>query len=148
MKQAPEILTKKFTDGSSFRASDNFVRKWLRHVLGYSRRKGTQAAQKLPIDWEDQCERAVIRRAFEIKEEDIIAVLMVDSDQTQVLFAPGDKVTWAEKGAKQVAVLGGEEKRAFTVMMTVASDGTLLPLQAIYAGKTPCSCPSQDSPHY
>lgn len=29
MKQTPEILTKKFPNGSSFHASDNFVCKWL-----------------------------------------------------------------------------------------------------------------------
>lgn len=102
----------------------------------------------MPIGWEDQCERACIRRAYEIKEEDIPAELYTNFDQSQVLFAPGDKVTWAEKGSKQVAIVGMEEKRAFTVMVTVSSDGSLLPIQAIYAGKTSRSCPSPNSPHH
>ncbi|KAF5321552.1 hypothetical protein D9619_000201 [Psilocybe cf. subviscida] len=148
IRNAPEILTRTFADGSSFRVSESFVRKWLHDALGYSRRKGTQAAQKLPSDWEDQCERAAIRRAYLIKEEDIVAALVVNSDQTQVLYAPGDKMTWAEKGAKQVAVLGAEEKRAFTALISVVSDGTFLPLQAIYSGKTLRSCPSSNSPNF
>ena len=60
IKQAPDILTKIFHNGSSFRASESFVQKWLCDTLGCSRRKGTQAAQKLPIGWEDQCERACV----------------------------------------------------------------------------------------
>lgn len=148
IRDAPEILTENFADGSKFRASESFVRKWLRDTLGYSRRKSTQAAQKLPSNWEDQCERAAIRRAYLIKEEDIVAALIVNSDQTQVLYAPGDKVTWTEKGAKQVPVLGAEEKRAFTALISVACDGTFLPLQAIYSGKTPRSCPSLNSPNH
>ncbi|KAF5321301.1 hypothetical protein D9619_000198 [Psilocybe cf. subviscida] len=146
IKQAPDILTKTFTDGSTFRASDSFVRKWLHNALGYSQRQGTQAAQKLPIDWEDQCEKAIIRHAYQIKEEDIVSELIVNSDQTQVLYAPGNKLTWAERGLKQVQVLGGEEKRAFTVMISVSSDGKLLPLQAIYSGKSRRSRPSPNSP--
>ena len=46
------------------------------------------------------------------------------------------------------SILGREEKCALTVMISIGSDRTLLLLQAIYAGKTPCSCPSRDSPHY
>ena len=64
IKQAPDILTKTFHDGSSFCASESFVWKWLRNTLGYSRQKGTQAAQKLPIGWEDQCKSACIWRAY------------------------------------------------------------------------------------
>lgn len=104
IKTAPEILEKTFRDGSSFRCSDSFMRKWLHEVLRWSRRKGTQAAQKK------------------------LAALLVNSDQTQVVFAPGDKMT-------------------FTVLISVASDGTLLPLQAIYSGLTNRSAPSQNAPH-
>lgn len=74
--------------------------------------------------------------------------LYANSDQLQVLFAPGDKVTWAEKGLKQVAIANIEEKHAFTVMVTITSDGNLLPIQAIYSRKTSCSCPLPNSPHH
>ena len=44
--------------------------------------------------------------------------------------------------------VGGDEKRAFTVLIAVANDGTLLPFQAIYVGKTAQSCPSNNAPHF
>ena len=51
-------------------------------------------------------------------------------------------------GASQVNLTGTNEKRAFTLMVSVASDGTLLPFQAIYQGLTNQSCPSTSSPDY
>jgi hypothetical protein len=68
--------------------------------MGWSRRKATRAAQKLPANWEDQCEKAAMRRAYLIKEYDIPAELYANSDQTQRLYASGDKLTYAETGAK------------------------------------------------
>jgi hypothetical protein len=115
--------------------------------MGWSRRKATRAAQKLPVNWEDQCEKAALRRAYLIKEYDIPAELYANSDQTQRLYAPGDKLTYAETGAKQVSVIGADEKRAFTTMVTVTSAGVLLPFQAIYVGKSIRSCPTS-GPHY
>lgn len=55
---------------------------------------------------------------------------------------------YAEIGVKQVSLVGAEEKRAFTIMVGVANDGTLLPFQAIYEGLTKRSTPSPGSPHY
>jgi hypothetical protein len=49
---------------------------------------------------------------------------------------------------KQVPVHSAEEKRAFTLVVSVSSDRTVLPMQAIYTGKTECSCPSPNAPHY
>jgi len=49
---------------------------------------------------------------------------------------------------KQVLLVGGEEKCAFTVMVSVVNDGTLLPFQAIYEGKTTKSCPNPNLQHY
>jgi hypothetical protein len=72
----------------------------------------------------------------------------VNSDQTNNVYAPGNKMTWAKAGAKQVSLVGVEEKQAFTVMASVSSDGKLLPFQAIYSRKTLRSCPSLTSPFY
>jgi hypothetical protein len=144
----PEILEITFKDGSNFRASDSFVRGWLHKALDWSFRKATRAAHKMPENWEDLCEKSFLRKAYNIKEHDIPAELYVNSDQTQVMYAPGDKMTWADAGAKQVSLTNTDEKRAFTVMVSVASDGTLLPFQAIYQGKTSRSCPAPSSPHY
>lgn len=82
-----------------------------------------------------------MRKAYQIKEHDIPAPLYINSYQTNAIYVPGDKMTWAKKGSKQVTLVGSEEKRAFTVMVSVTSDGKLLPFQAIYQEKSKVSCP-------
>jgi hypothetical protein len=144
----PIIFEHKFKDGSRFRVSDSFVRKFLHGVMSWSIRQATQAAQKLPKNWEDQCEKSFFRKAYSIKEMDIPIELYVNSDQTQVVYAPGNRMTWTSTGSKQVAIVGMDEKRAFTLMVSVAADGTLLPFQAIYQGLTKLSLPKADSPNY
>ncbi|KAG6823766.1 hypothetical protein H0H92_009110, partial [Tricholoma furcatifolium] len=145
---APEVLTMAAKDGSSFRASDAFVRKFLHGTMNWSHRCATRAAQKLPDDWEEICAKSALRKAYNIKEHDIPIELWVNSDQTQNLYAPGDKMTYAETGTKQVSVVGLDEKRAFTVLVSVTASGKLLPFQAIYAGKSRRSLPNADAPFY
>ncbi len=87
----PGIFEQKFKDGSTFRASDSFVQKCLHGLLSWSIRKATQAAQKLAKNWEDQCDKVYV-----IKEEDIPAELYVNSDQMQIVHAPGNRMTWTE----------------------------------------------------
>jgi hypothetical protein len=50
-------------------------------------------------------------------------------------------MTWNQTGSKQVAVVGMDEKQAFTLLVSVAADGTILPFQAIYQGKMKLSLP-------
>ena len=58
-------------------------------------------------------------------------------------------MTWSQAGAKQVAMVGMDDKRAFTLVVGVAADGSLLPFQAVFVGKTKASVPSAtDSPNY
>lgn len=143
----PEILEYTFHDGSRFKVSESFVRNLLRCEMQWSMRKSTRAAQKLPKDWKEQCERSFLRKAYIIKEEDIPAPLYLNSDQTQAGYAPGNRMTWAPTGSKQVSLVGVDDKRAFTLLVTVAANGTLLPFQAVYMGGTKLSCPSEDAPH-
>jgi hypothetical protein len=145
---APDIFQQKAKDGSQFQCSEAFVRRWLHDTLDWSERRATRAAQKTPNHWEDLCEHSFLRLAYTIKEEDIPSALYVNSDQTQVVYAQGSQLTWAKTGAKQVSTVGNDEKRAFTVMVSVANDGTMLPLQAIYQGSSKGSCPSQSAPNY
>jgi len=97
---APEILEAKFPDGSTFQGSKSFIRKWPHDALGWSRRKATQAAQKVPEDADDQCKRSFLRKAYVMKKEDTVPELYVNSDQTQAVFAPRDKMTWTATGEK------------------------------------------------
>ena len=147
MKSHPEIFNIQFWDGSTFKASESFVRDFLQNQLGWSIHHATQASQKKPQNWEDLCEHSFFRKAFAIKEEDIPNALYVNSDQTQVVYVPGNRMSWARKGAKQVALVGAKEKWAFTLLVSVAADGTALPFQAIYQGGTTKSLPSPHAPN-
>ena len=127
MKMKPEILEAQFQDGSTFKASDSFVRHWVRREMNWAQHKATRATQKVPENWEDLVERSHIHKAYLIKEYDICSPLYVNSDQTQGVFAHGHKLMYVEIGAKQVSLVGTEEKHTFTIMVGIANDRTLLP---------------------
>lgn len=148
LRMAPEIFEKKGKDGSVFRCSDSWVRRWLHRTLNWSERKATRAAHKLPRDWEDQCEKSFLRLAHDIKEHDIPVELHVNTDQSQGAFAQGSSFTWAKTGSKQVSIIGAEEKRAHTIVVSVSNSGVLLPFQAIYEGKSHLSLPRKSAPNY
>lgn len=148
MSMAPEVFRVKASDGSTFQCSDSFLRQWLHHVMGWSERKATRAAQKVPENWEDICEKAALRIAYVIKEEDVPASLYVNSDQTQIVYAQGSNITWTKRGTKQVSTIGEDEKRAFTAVVSVSCSGKFLPLQMVYQGSTTKSCPQPTAAHY
>lgn len=50
LKMAPEIFQKQSKDGSSFRCSDSYLRRWLHGTMLWSERRVTRAAHKLPND--------------------------------------------------------------------------------------------------
>jgi hypothetical protein len=60
----------------------------------------------------------------------------------------GNKTTWNPKGARQVATVGMEEKRAFTLVPTISASSELLPMQAIYFCQMTVSCPSKKAAQY
>jgi hypothetical protein len=82
--------------------------------MNYSWRKMTQAAGKLPSDWDDQGLRLALRLCSSIKEEGTPPELVINADQTGIhLVLMGDK-TYHSRGEKQVPGLGKEEKRQMT----------------------------------
>ncbi|KAF9509190.1 hypothetical protein BS47DRAFT_1373557 [Hydnum rufescens UP504] len=108
-------------------------------------RTTTQASQKLPDDWEKQCEDAILRLSYNIKLFNIPAELVINADQTGVCLVPAGNKTWAPVGAKQVAAMAKEEKRQFTLMVATSVAGEVVPFQSIHKGKTGVSLPSQES---
>ncbi|EKM82903.1 hypothetical protein AGABI1DRAFT_125369 [Agaricus bisporus var. burnettii JB137-S8] len=145
---APEIYEHVRSDGSKFKCSEAFVRKFLHNSIGWSERHATRAAQKLSHNYEDLLEQAYFHKAWIIRDFNIPAALRVNTDQTQLVYQQGSSTTWAELGSKQVATLGQDEKRAFTLIPSISASGTLLPMQAVYMGKTTASCPSPTAPRY
>ncbi|CAK5265356.1 unnamed protein product [Mycena citricolor] len=147
-KHQPNLFSCVAPDNSSFKCSDSFVRKFLRNFMGFSQQRATRAAQKIPENVDRILEIANLREALLVRDYNIPAALRVNSDQTQIVYQQGTKTTWSKRGAKQVNTVGMEEKRAFTLFPSIAADGTLLPMQAIFSGKTTASCPHKNAPRY
>ena len=148
LRLAPEIFECKAPDGSTFRCSDTFLRRFLHENLHWSERRATRDGRKIPADWEDQCTKAFFRLVHDIKEYDIPSELIVNTDQTNMVYAQGTKKTWAPTGSSQVSVTGVDEKRAVTLCVSVANSGTMLPMQAVYLGETMLSTPKKTAPYY
>ncbi|KAE9402441.1 hypothetical protein BT96DRAFT_816550, partial [Gymnopus androsaceus JB14] len=56
----PDILEKEYKDGSKFWVSESFVQHWLHWQMNWSVQKATHAVHKLPVNWEDQCEKSAL----------------------------------------------------------------------------------------
>jgi hypothetical protein len=145
---APLIFKTPSPDGTLFRCSEDFVRKFLKRSMGWTIRRSTRAGGKIPSDSGVILRKAFLRMAYSVKTENIHSALMVNSDQTQLTLAQGCHLTYAPIGSKQVTTVGSEEKRAITVLVSLTNDGNLLPFQTIYKGSTVTSLPSKKAPGY
>ena len=83
-----------------------------------------------------------------IKDENIPSALIVNSNQTQLTYAQGCHLTYAEIDLKQISTVRNDEKQALTVFISLTNDDILLPFQAIYKSSSPHSLPSKKSLFY
>ncbi|KAF8602269.1 hypothetical protein BDV93DRAFT_444646 [Ceratobasidium sp. AG-I] len=137
---APKIFLK-----PSFKCSDRFVQWLMVALLNWSYRTATQAAQKLPDDWEKKCIDMVMQIAWIIDHFRIPTLLVLNADQTGIFYVTSGSKTWDERGSKQVAVVNKDEKRQFTLMPTITASGKVLPSQAIFKGTSIRTLPSPAS---
>ncbi|KAF8163939.1 hypothetical protein K438DRAFT_1521461, partial [Mycena galopus ATCC 62051] len=134
-RDQPHIFSRVAIDGSQFRCSDSFVKKFLRNTMGWSQRAATRAAQKIPANHAEILHAAFLRRAILIRDYAIPAALRVNTDQTQIVYQQGTNSTWTKRGEKQVATIGNEEKRAFTAVPSISASRVMLPTQMIFVGR-------------
>jgi hypothetical protein len=90
------------------------------------------------------------RLAALINQYSIIEELIINFDQTAVHIVPKSKTTYAHHADQCVALLGAEDKRQVTALIASSYNGTLLPVQMVFAGKTKACHPSHtaDSKSY
>lgn len=131
------------TFGGPLGISDKYVRYFLYKVLGWTRRRGTTACQKLPANWKQQQRDFTYQLAYVINAYKIPPECIVNSDQTAVHLVPGGNFTYAPRGSDSVPILGADDKRQFTTNLASTASGIVLPPQAIFEGKTP-RCHPQD----
>ncbi|KAF9520797.1 hypothetical protein BS47DRAFT_1257658, partial [Hydnum rufescens UP504] len=127
--QAPHLLV----DGR-FKCSDPYIHCSLHNNLHWSMHTSTQAAHKLPDDWEMQCKDQVMCLSHYIKMFSVPPKLIINADQTGVCLIPAGNKSWAPTGAKQIATMA-KEKCQFTLMVALSTMGDVLPFQSIHKGK-------------
>jgi hypothetical protein len=109
----PELLLKRTGKGGKlFQVSKRFSRKFLNRYLGWTWKKATTAASKLPEDWEQQGDEMAFRVAVLCKTKGIPPELVCNSDQTAVHLCPSTEQMYEVKGVKEVKCLGKDDKLA------------------------------------
>ena len=83
------------------------------------------------------------RLAYLIMCFNVPEALVVNFDQTGLQILPTRGVTRCLKGAKEVPIVGLDDKRQITAVLAAATDGSFLPIQLIFHGKTSRYLPSQ-----
>ena len=72
--------------------------------------------------------------------------LIINADQTPSKYFATDNVTMAAEGEKHISQTGSNDKRSITLILCELYNGTILPFQLIYKGKTARSLPNVDFP--
>lgn len=135
-QRRPELL-------ETLTLSRSFITRWVRSKLQWSWRQKTTAASKLPLDWEDQGVKMAMRIAALMGRYKVHPSLVINMDQTGVQLVPMSGWTYEQRGAAAVEVLGADDKRQITACIASSLDGTFLPLQLIFQGKTPRCLPNE-----
>jgi hypothetical protein len=75
------------------------VRDFLTRELNWTVCCSTKAGQKLPVNWEELCEKTFFLFITTILKEDIHQSLLINLDQTGIILIPeGTQRTYEEKG--------------------------------------------------
>eukprot|EP00058_Branchiostoma_floridae_P006720 XP_002592208.1 hypothetical protein BRAFLDRAFT_84636 [Branchiostoma floridae] len=112
---------------------------WVNSLLvrmNYVKRKATKAARKLPADFDESRATFLTRVSETVAELEIPEEMVINWDQTGVNIVPVGDWTLEEAGARQVPVVGKEDKRQITLLLAISLSGQLLPPQVLYQGKT------------
>ncbi|KAG2362624.1 hypothetical protein BDR07DRAFT_1284293 [Suillus spraguei] len=145
----PEIFEATAKDSSHFRCTKAWVKKFVAHTLNWSFRHATCTAQKTPSNANQLCLDQFYQSTLAIHNCAIFyASFYVNIDQTNIVYQPANTTIYEEVSSKQVAVIGQEEKRAFTVVVGISASGDALPFQIIYCGKTAHSLPTKTTPQF
>ena len=133
-------------NGGVFRCSEAFVGRFVNRQLGWAKRKGTQAGQKMPANAQEQMRNHALRLAIDIRDHSIPASCCANGDQTGYNYGQAGGSTYDPVGTNQVTIVGKEDKRAFTIMAGISMSGEALPFQIMYAGMTTASLPNTNDP--
>ncbi len=100
----------------------------------------------MPIVWHESGLNTTYKIAYLAKLYLIPPHLVVNTNQTRIHFVPiiGER-TWENKGSKHIQVLGVEDKRQVTLVLSFVANGNLFPRQVVFTSTTHrCLPPSNE----
>ena len=131
-----------------FHCRDTFVWKFLQKEMKWSLRCSTRPGKKVPDGVTYILSNAFFHLVHTISENSVAIELIVNTDQTMVIYAASASETYAPKGSKQVEVVGKDERQGFTAVVGISMSGEVLPFQGVFAGTTSHSLPSLNAGDY
>ena len=109
--------------------------------MGFRKRRGTTAKVPIPDEVKKEIELTFLHEVVNTIKEHNIPPLIINLDQTPTKFVPGSNSTLAKTGSTNVPIIGMSDKRMITATFAITLNGTFLPMQLIYGGKTKQSLP-------
>lgn len=124
----------------------SITRNWALSLLGrmgYVKRKATtKSTPKMSDEVFQGVKTRFLKQVSSVsKLTSIPESLMINIDQTGIKLVPTGDWTMAASGSKRVEVAGLNDKRQITATFGASLDGTFLPMQVLYQGKTDRSYP-------
>ena len=117
---------------------------WARSLfqrMGFRKRRGTTAKVPIPNEVKKEIELTFLHEVVNTIEGHNIPSLIINLDLTPTKFVPGSNSTLAKTGSTNVPIIGMSDKRMITATFAISLNGTFLPMQLIYGGKTKQSLP-------
>lgn len=116
--------------------------------MGYVKRKATTKSTPgmLGKEFDEVKARFLKQITRMVKLREILDRLIINLDQTGLKLVPTGDWTMAAEGSRRVEVAGLGDKRQITATFAASLDGTFLPMQILYQGKTNHSYPKYAFP--
>lgn len=120
----------------------------LMNRMGFVKRKATtKSTPGLSGEDFERVKKGYLKQlARMVKLRDIPDNLIINLDQTGVKLVPTGDWTLAARGSRRVELAGLGDKRQITATFAASLDGTFLPMQILYQGKTNRSHPKNAFP--
>ncbi|XP_057303392.1 uncharacterized protein LOC130640840 [Hydractinia symbiolongicarpus] len=126
---------------------DNSWAKSLFKRMGFKKRMKTTSKVEITEGAKKECELLFLHDIVStIEQHSIPHQLVMNLDQTALKFVPRMNHTMAKKGSSSVPIVGSSDKRCLTGTFIITLDGSFLPMQLIYGGKTNQSLPKFEFP--
>ena len=117
---------------------------WARRPLvrrGLVKRHGSTKAKVDPTDFEGLKKQYLADIRIKVFMEDIPTDLIITWDHTGLKYVPVSNWIMEVKGTKRVEIVGSDNNRQLTALLSCTLCGKYRPPQVIYAGKTPACLP-------